>query len=138
MALCGTWRVVFRQFENWNLRRAAELTEHFLRHDPEFLAILVHGRKACVQEFSSLEVIIDHVVQIGDTISAIRVENLGDIGRWIADGVSFAEFNGTAQHSGAKLLLQALQIASRVVGKMSKLRTVQGEREIQITIVNEF
>ena len=137
MASCGTWRVVFRQFENWNLRRAAELAEHLLRHDPEFLAILVHSRKACIQEFSSLQVIIDHVVQVGDTIGAIRVENLGDIGRWIADGVSFAEFDGTAQHSGAKLLLQTFQISSRVVGEMPKLRTIQGEREVQIIIVNE-
>ena len=81
--------------------------------------------------------IIDHVVQIGDAISTIRVENLGDIGRWIADGVSFAEFDGTAQHSGAELLLQTLQIACRVVGQMAKLRTVQGKREVQIIIVNE-
>ena len=85
MALYSAWRVVFRQFENWNLRRVAELAEHLLRHNPEFFTILVHSRKACVQEFSSLQVIIDHVVQIGDAISAIRVENLGDIGRWIAD-----------------------------------------------------
>ena len=104
----SAWRVVFWQLKDWDLRRASELAEHFLRHDLEFLAILIHGRIARVQEFSCLQVIIDHVVQMGNAISAIRIENLRDVGWWIADGVSFAELDGKTQHSGAKLLLQAL------------------------------